>query len=273
MQQTSKADFLASTLFLRCHLPIFVPKYLSPPEKIPSSSRFVIVRLPQPYYEDYRMAEVLTVVFDQPAALHVRHKAHHPEPDQAYWTAQHTADNDLYLQYDAPDVGTILIGSTSFPVRPNGSRHLRIIYDRVTQNENSTDTTGSVLGSTPHWTMWMSIVYVYSVYESTDAKSVSNYAAQFANFLQPVLAYLQPGNRPHPAAPHTTPGSGLGHGHIILNTLDFSIREGTGFKPLGQLSLENWKAKTEELDAILGVIGSADEAEEKEQIGGEEKCN
>ncbi|KAF9760906.1 hypothetical protein IL306_004060 [Fusarium sp. DS 682] len=188
------------------------------------------------------MAEIVTVATDQTGpALHI---AHHPEFGKAYWTAQHAADNDLYGQYNASDVGIIVVGSTLFPLRTDGTRHIRIIYDKVTQNTNWTNTTGSTLGSSSHWTIWMSIVYHYSVYQSTDPAALNAYCAQFPNSWQPVLAYLEPSNRPQPA-----PGGGGWGGHTHIQMLDFPRGDASS----GPQSLEDWIAKTKQMKTTFGL--------------------
>ncbi|KAH7187707.1 hypothetical protein DER44DRAFT_853046 [Fusarium oxysporum] len=209
------------------------------------------------------MAEIVTVATDQTGpALHVRHEARAPEFDKAYWTAQHAADNDLYGQYNASDVGHIVVGSTAFPARTDGTRHIRIIYDKVTQHTNRTGTTGETPVSSSHWTIWMSIVYHYSVYQSTDKVALNTYCAQFPNSWQPVLAHLEPSNRPHPGPV----GGGSGGNHIQM--LDFTRGDASS----GLQSLEEWIAKTEQMKTALGLSDDSTEGgvTQKEKLAGAE---
>lgn len=199
------------------------------------------------------MAEIVTVATNQTTGLHVRHDAHHPEFGKAYWTAQTSADNIIYGQYNASDVGSIVVGSSIFPVRADGTRHIRVIYDNVTQNSNWTDTTGSVLGGSSHWTIWMDIVYNYSVYQSTDPAALKDYCVQFPNSGQPVLAFLELSNRPHPT---TGGGSSTSHSHIYM--LDFVLGDAPSAS-LGPQSLEEWIAKTKQIEMTLGLSDDSTE--------------
>lgn len=192
--------------------------------------------------------------------LFFKRKTHHPKHAESYWHAQATADANLFAKYNAPDVASIVVGSTIYPMVFKGTRHLRIVYDDIIQNTNTTDTKGGGIGRGGSWEIAISLAWHYSVYESTDFNAVSAYATQFRNYLQPIIAYLDPKNgsirAAAPAAASASfassndepgdEGSPLVLGTIIEFPQDTSEEAVRRFM---ETSLDEWKAKTEKLES------------------------
>ncbi|KAJ9112870.1 hypothetical protein QFC19_000425 [Naganishia cerealis] len=161
----------------------------------------------------------------------------------------------------------------------DSTRHVRIVYHAITKTSDWSDTTGATATHGSYWTLWMDIVYKYSVYQSSDFNAISADVAQFPNNQQPILAYISPQNRPPPAG-SVPPASGVGgggggggHSHIFM--VEFpSGRSPAGLQQFAESALDKWIAKTEELDKRLQAAtqGGTDDGADGKGKGNNTEC-